>query len=169
MNDPISHNTDIAKRAVHDFWNRSSCGEELYLTSATKEGYEEQTDTRYSLEPIILSFADFESSKGKTVLEIGVGLGADHQMFAQSGAVLSGIDLTERAVAHTKQRLASLDLTSALQTADAENLPFSDNYFDIVYSWGVLHHSPDTQKAVNEVHRVLTGRGESPFFRLPIR
>ena len=86
---------------------------------------------------------------------MGVGLGADHQRFAAAGARLTGVDLTERAIEHTRQRLAASGLSSQLQTADAENLPFANNSFDIVYSWGVLHHSPNTPKAVDEVWRVL--------------
>jgi ubiquinone/menaquinone biosynthesis C-methylase UbiE len=93
------------------------------------------------------------------VLEIGVGLGADHQRFAQAGAQLSGIDLTARAVEHVRRRLALFDLTSALSTGDAENLQFPDDAFDTVYSWGVIHHSPDTPKAVAEIHRVLRPGG----------
>jgi SAM-dependent methyltransferase len=93
------------------------------------------------------------------VLEIGVGLGADHQQFAEAGADLWGIDLTERSVEHTRHRLVALGLTSNLAVGDAENLDFADESFDRVYSWGVLHHSPDTPKAIAEVYRVLK-RGE---------
>jgi SAM-dependent methyltransferase len=82
-------------------------------------------------------------------------MGADHQQFAQAGAKLTGIDLTERAIEHTRHRIQSLGLDSNLSVGDAENLSFSDNTFDIVYSWGVLHHSPNVSKAVKEVHRVL--------------
>ncbi len=65
---------------------------------------------RYELEPYIETFADFEAARGLDVLEIGVGLGADHQRYAEAGARLTGVDLTERAVAHTRQRLAALNL-----------------------------------------------------------
>ena len=92
---------------------------------------------------------------------MGVDLGADHQRFAAAGARLAGVDLTERAVAHTRQRLAASGLSSQLQTADAENLPFADSSFDIVYSWGVLHHSPNTPKAIDEVWRVLRPGGSA--------
>jgi SAM-dependent methyltransferase len=104
---------------------------------------------------MIFPFARFHESRGQSVLEIGVGLGADHQQFAQAGAKLTGIDLTERAVEHTRRRLQSCGLSSDLTTGDAENLPFQDESFDLVYSWGVLHHSPDTHRAIQEVFRVL--------------
>jgi len=90
---------------------------------------------------------------------VGVGLGADHQKFAEAGADLFGIDLTERAVEHTRKRLATFGLTSHLAVGDAENLDFTDESFDRVYSWGVLHHSPDTPKAIAEVWRVLKHGG----------
>jgi ubiquinone/menaquinone biosynthesis C-methylase UbiE len=96
------------------------------------------------------------------VLEIGVGMGADHCELARcSPRSLSGVDLTERAVEFTCKRLALCGLTSDLRQADAEKLPFEDQSFDLVYSWGVLHHSPDTQKAVDEVRRVLRPGGRA--------
>ena len=147
------------KEAVHDFWDNASCGEELYLAGDSKDAYLKQADIRYRLEPFILEFAEFENSKDKKVLEIGVGLGADHQQFAQAGAFLTGVDLTQRAIDHTRRRFQVLSLHSDLKTADAENLPFADGAFDIVYSWGVLHHSPNTAKAIDEVFRVLKPNG----------
>jgi len=95
------------------------------------------------------------------VLEIGVGLGADHQRFAEAGAELWGIDLTERAVEHTRRRLAAFGLSSTIAVGDAEALDFPDESFDQVYSWGVLHHSPNTPKAIAEVWRVLKPGGRA--------
>src|ERR1019366_8006320 len=91
---------------VHDFWNDASCGEDLYLPSVDRAGYEAQAQARYELEPYIVEFARFDDTRGKRVLEIGIGLGADHERFARAGADLCGIDLTERAVEHTRRRLA---------------------------------------------------------------
>jgi len=150
---------DAGKKAVQEFWERAACGEELYLANREREGYSEQARRRYELEPAIAGLAEFESAAGQRVLEIGVGLGADHQRYAQAGAQLSGIDLTERAVAHTRRRLGLFGLESALSTGDAERLDFPSGAFDCVYSWGVLHHSPDTQRAIAEVHRVLRPGG----------
>jgi ubiquinone/menaquinone biosynthesis C-methylase UbiE len=155
------------KDSVRDFWDMASCGEDLYLSSTIREGYREQAKARYRLEgEMIFPFAHFQDSRGLDVLEIGVGLGADHQQFAQAGALLTGIDLTPRAVAHTQQRLESFGLNSSLKEADAENLPFDDDSYHLVYSWGVLHHSPDTQSAINEVFRVLKLGGGSTNYDL---
>lgn len=149
------------KQRVHDFWNDAACGENLYLQGTDRHDYESQARKRYELEPYIAEFAGFDRARGKRTLEIGVGLGADHQRFAEAGAVLAGIDLTERAVEHTARRLAAFGLSSQLAVGDAEWLDFPDESFDRVYSWGVLHHSPDTPKAVSEVWRVLQPEGRA--------
>jgi len=149
------------KERVYEFWNDAACGENLLLCDTSREGYEKQAKARYGLEPYILPFADFASTKQLRVLEIGVGLGADHQRFAEAGANLSGIDLTERAIVHTKKRLHAWGLSSDLKVGDAEHLDFAANTFDLVYSWGVLHHSPDTFRAVQEVWRVLKPGGHA--------
>lgn len=148
-----------SKSSMKDFWNVASCGEDLYLTASNHEGYTAQAKVRYELEPYILKFADFEDIKSKKILEIGVGLGADHQLLAQSGANLYGIDLTERAISYTRHRFECFGLKSELTVSDAENLVFSSNFFDGVYSWGVLHHSPNTPRAIAEVWRVLKPSG----------
>ncbi|MDC0225507.1 class I SAM-dependent methyltransferase [Gammaproteobacteria bacterium] len=147
------------KKEVLEFWNLKSCGEDLLLKTLDKFGYQEQINQRYELEPYIIDFADFLNSKDKKVLEIGVGLGADHQKFAESGAILTGIDLTDRAIEHAKRRFALFNLTSSLNTGDAEDLSFGDNTFDLVYSWGVIHHSPRTPEAIKEILRVLKPGG----------
>lgn len=147
------------KSAVREFWDRASCGEDLYLSSDTIEGYAAQAKVRYELEPYILPFADFPRWKDKRVLEIGVGLGADHQQFADAGADLWGVDLTNQAIQNTAKRFELLKLSSRLSTGDAEQLDFPDDNFDLVYSWGVIHHSPDTPKAAAEILRVLKPGG----------
>lgn len=149
----------IAKETVREFWNEAACGEELLLPSRDREGFAAQSRERYRLEPYIIPFADFSGTRGLAVLEIGVGLGADHESYARAGANLHGIDLTDRAVAFTSQRLALQSLRSDLKVGDAEALQFSDNSFDLVYSWGVIHHSPDTAKAAREILRVLKPGG----------
>jgi len=147
------------KRQERDFWEGASCGERLYLDDTTREGYLKQSQMRYELEPEILSFADFEKHRGSRVLEIGLGLGADHQKWAEADTTLYGIDLTKRAVEHTRRRFRLMKLTTHLQVADAEYLPFSDQCFDLIYSWGVLMCTPDTRKAIHEVYRALRPGG----------
>jgi ubiquinone/menaquinone biosynthesis C-methylase UbiE len=158
----MSNITASSKADVENFWNAASCGELAYAHGADfRAQMESQAKTRYLLEPYISDFARFQEGRNKDVLEIGVGMGSDHQLWAeQKPARLCGVDLTERAIELTANRLALDDgLKSELQRADAENLPFPDASFDIVYSWGVLHHTPDTQKAFVEAARVLRPGG----------
>jgi ubiquinone/menaquinone biosynthesis C-methylase UbiE len=147
------------KDQVSEFWSRASCGEELYLVGEEADRYRRQSMERYQLEPYIRDFIEPDRWAGKKTLEIGVGLGADHQLLAEAGAILSGVDLTERAVEHARERFKIFNLTSSLQQGDAENLPFPDASFDLVYSWGVIHHTPDTPKAASEIMRVLRPGG----------
>ena len=153
---------DHKKNDVKQFWNIASCGEDLYLKGVDmKEAFNKQSIVRYSLEPYILPFLKFRETKNKNLLEIGVGLGADHQQLAMSGLNMFGIDLTERAINYTKQRLNLFALKSELIVSDAENLPFENEKFDYIYKNLVIYHSPNTPKAVNEIYRVLKKGGEA--------
>jgi ubiquinone/menaquinone biosynthesis C-methylase UbiE len=139
-----------SKSAVQDFWNSEACGER----------YGNQQDRmRYQLEPEILSFANFGSVQGLRVLEIGVGMGSDTVRFASAGAKVTGIDLSSRAVEITRRRLREMQLEADIHLADAEELPFPDESFDVVYSWGVLHHTPNTATALSEAQRVVRRDG----------
>lgn len=149
-----------SKAEVRRFWEAASCGEVYAGGGTAKDRLRQQAAARSRLEPYIRDFARFGEGAGKDVLEIGIGMGADHLEWARSRPRhLAGIDLTPRAVTWTAQRLDSCGLVSDLREADAENLPFPDCSFDIVYSWGVLHHSPDTPRAFLEAHRVLRPGG----------
>jgi SAM-dependent methyltransferase len=148
------------KDRVYDFWNDKSCGEVYAQTGSLAQFYESHSRSRYELEPYIHDFARFGEGSGKDVLEIGVGMGADHLEWAKSNPrSLTGVDLTPRAIEHTRERMRVYGYTSHLQVGDAENLSFADESFDLVYSWGVLHHSPDTSRAISEVYRVLRKGG----------
>jgi ubiquinone/menaquinone biosynthesis C-methylase UbiE len=150
-----------ALEQVKSYWEAASCGEDLYLLGTTLADYEHQSRERYRLEPCIPQFAHFERYRDQRVLEIGVGAGADHEQFALAGADLTGVDLTDRAIEHAKRRLGLRGLSSELRRCSAEHLDFPDGSFDLVYSWGVLHVTPDTPKAIAEVLRVLKPGGEA--------
>lgn len=138
------------KRSVAEFWETEACGERYGSA---------QEQIRYQLEPEIERFADFPSGRGRDVLEVGVGMGADLVRWARAGARMTGVDLTERAVAITADRLRAEGLRAGLGVADAEDLPFADASFDIVWSWGVLHHTPRSERALREAARVLRPGG----------
>lgn len=148
------------KDQVRNFWDRESCGEIYAVGQSERAYYDSHTAARYELEPYIRTFAKFPEGGGRDVLEIGVGMGADHLEWARSGPrSLTGVDLTPRAAEHTARRLRAYGVSADVRVADAEKLPFEDASFDLVYSWGVLHHSPNTARAVSEVYRVLRPSG----------
>ena len=148
------------KEQVRSFWSRTPCGSwDATAPEGTAEYFAQIEQRRYELEPFIRRFADFRSARDRAVLEIGVGLGTDHVQFARAGADLHGVDLTERGIDLVRRRLELEGLESQLQVADAEQLPFADESFDYVYSWGVLHHTPNTPGAVAEAIRVLRPGG----------
>lgn len=151
---------DELKVRVHDFWDETPCGtKHAAAPEGTPEFFALRDSARDRLEPFIPQFADFKNAAGKDVLEIGTGMGTDFMRFARSGANLTGVDLTEKSVELVKQRLAMEELSAEVLVADAESLPFDDESFDWVYSWGVLHHTPDTAKATREAVRVLRPGG----------
>tara|TARA_B100000809_G_scaffold263890_1_gene318266 strand:+ start:2800 stop:3603 length:804 start_codon:yes stop_codon:yes gene_type:complete len=158
----MEKNEDL-KKEVHSFWNAQSCGTQFTdKEKYTKQFFEEIEKDRYAKEPEILEFAEFESGKGNKVLEVGVGAATDFMNWAKNGAELYGIDLTSEAVGHAEHRLELYGLKAKyIKVADAENLPFEADFFDIVYSWGVIHHSPDTPKALKEIIRVLKPGGKA--------
>lgn len=148
------------KDKVRDFWQAAPCGLTYAAGDSLPAQLERHARERYTLEPFIPAFARFAEGVGRDVLEVGVGIGADHCEWAKARPRrLAGIDLTEAAIELTRARLAAAGLSSELQVADAEALPFPDESFDIIYSWGVLHHTPKTWRAVAEVRRVLRPGG----------
>lgn len=146
------------KEKVRQFWDAVPCGSR-YLEQ--REDFAAHTRMRYSLEPHIHDFANFKSSRGMKVLEIGVGIGADYLEWLKAGARASGVDLSSASIEKARLRCELAGYKADLQVADAENLPFSSDSFDVVYSYGVMHHSPDTTACIGEARRVLKPGGEA--------
>jgi ubiquinone/menaquinone biosynthesis C-methylase UbiE len=101
----------------------------------------------------------FAELQGKDVLEIGCGTGVHARLLAEAGARLTAVDLTPTAIELTKRRLDLAHLDADVREADAESLPFPDASFDVVWSWGVIHHSEHTDRVVAEIARVLRPGG----------
>lgn len=102
---------------------------------------------------------EWERHAGKELLDIGCGTGYVAALYAGGGARVTAVDIAERSIELTRKRLAWLNLQAKTQVANAEVLPFADASFDVVTSFGVLHHTPDTARALREVHRVLRPGG----------
>lgn len=158
----MSESNPSLKERVRAFWQAHPCGTKFTeALTGTREFYERVEEHRYAKEWHIPSAAQFERARGLRVLEIGCGLGTDGAQFAKAGAIYTGVDLTDAAVGLARRRFELFNLPGTFRTADAENLDFADESFDLVYSHGVLHHTPDTARAVREVHRVLKPGGRA--------
>jgi ubiquinone/menaquinone biosynthesis C-methylase UbiE len=155
--------TPSINREVRQFWERQPCGTEQSVienaSPLSREWFEKVENHRYNVEPFIHSVAQFTRHRGKRLLEVGVGAGTDHLQWARAGTKCFGVDLTDAAITTTRERLALYGLTSTLQRVDAEILPFPDASFDVVYSWGVIHHSNQPKAIISEIRRVLRPGG----------
>src|SRR5258705_4988635 len=150
------------KERVRAFWQENQCGTNFAdVAPGSRRFYELVEEHRYQKEWHIPQAADFSGAKGLRVLELGCGLGTDGAQFALAGADYTGIDLTDAAIELAKRRFELFRLPGTFRTADAENLDFAAESFDLVYSHGVLHHTPDTAAAVQEIHRVLRPGGRA--------
>jgi ubiquinone/menaquinone biosynthesis C-methylase UbiE len=168
----MSQPNEDLKAKLRAHWEAEVCATRYGSSSSPREYYDEIERARYTLEPFIPGFADFPAARGQRVLEIGVGAGTDFRNWIQQGAQARGIDLTETAVAAAHENLEAHGIAPdryELRVADAENLPFAEGEFDLVYAYGVLHHSPDTPGAFREVFRVLKpgGRIKAMVYHLP--
>jgi ubiquinone/menaquinone biosynthesis C-methylase UbiE len=156
--------TDSSLKAeIKAFWNRASCDTwHAQSQKFTREYFEQIEEWRYRDQPFIHSFAQFTRYHAKRVLEVGFGAGTDFIQWLRARAVASGVDLTEEALANLTHRIRvyGLPAPECIKVADAENLPFETDSFDLGYSWGVLHHTPNTEKSVRELVRVVKPGGE---------
>jgi len=164
---------DSMIEVVRDYWNNHICETEehnvqkphiMQRVSAhptfSKEYFQDIENRRYFINPEIHSFAQFTRYRNKKVLEIGVGSGCDFVQWCRAGANAYGIDLTPNGIEHATRWLESERVHGTLQVANAEALPFDNSQFDLVYSWGVLHHSPNPLQAISEAIRVTKPGGE---------
>jgi len=158
----MEKNNNIYKQRAINQWTKNPIGKEKTIChEGSLEFFNEITKNRYKIyAPWMKNTFKFEQYKNKKVLEVGVGVGTDHLQFAKAGAILTGIDITPKSIELTKKNLELHGYHSNLLVADAENLPFEDKTFDVVYSFGVLHHTPDIQKAIDEIYRILQPTGK---------
>ncbi|MBI4651055.1 class I SAM-dependent methyltransferase [Candidatus Desantisbacteria bacterium] len=151
---------------IQNFWNQHPCGD-LQVGGLQQRGgdYEaffiDYDRFRYRKEAHILKCLDDIDFKGKQVLEIGLGQGADSEQIIKRGAIWSGLDLTPESVARIQTRLSLRQLPhQSVKQGSVLHIPYDDRSFDIVFSHGVLHHVPNILAAQREIHRVLKPDGE---------
>ena len=147
--------------AVRSYWQAHPCAAKLAASEPGSAGfYAEVERAKLESEPHEPSFADFAAWSGRDVLEIGCGVGIDTARFARAGARVTAIDLTEQAVSLTRALLELEELPGTVMVADSESLPFAADSFDLVYSWGVIHHAENPARVLREARRVLAANGE---------
>jgi len=154
----------VEQIVVKDYWEDKSPGLKHSDDEVGSKSFFDKVEfERYSDEfkyKFLPSVAKFDEYKNKKVLEVGVGLGTDILQFAKGGALAHGIDLTNKAIELTSLRFAQNGLKGIFKTASFTQIPFEDDSFDLIYSFGVLHHSEETQEGIDEIFRVLSPGGE---------
>lgn len=153
---------DEDKQRTREQWGQDPCGAESDRVHefGTREFFDAVERTRYrEYAPWMPGLMGFDQFAGARLLEVGCGMGTDLLQFARGNAICTAVDLTPRSIAITRERFELYGEQGDFMIADSERLPFSENSFDVVYSNGVLHHTPDTAGAIREVHRVLKPGG----------
>ena len=152
------------KQRAREQWSKDPAGAVYGARHefGTREFFDEVERHRYHeyapWMPEAMGFNDFPGAK---LLEVGCGMGTDLLQFARGGASVTAVDLTPRSIETSRDHLKLYGYKGEFAIADCERLPFEDESFDVAYSNGVLHHTPDTARAVREIHRVLHPGGQA--------
>lgn len=157
-------------QTVQEYWDARPCNiRHSAKPVGTLEYFDEVEQRKYFVEPHIPEFAEFARWSGKRVLEVGCGIGTDTVSFARAGALVTAVDLSGKslALAASRAKLFGLEARIRFLQADAEDLaatvPRED--YDLVYSFGVIHHTPHPGKAIESIRQYMSPNSE---FRLMI-
>jgi SAM-dependent methyltransferase len=147
---------------VRDYWNRRPCNlRHSPAPVGTREYFDQVEARKYLVEPHIPAFAQHARWAGKRVLEIGCGLGTDTINFARAGARITAIDLSSKSLELARQRAEVFGLADRITfvEADAENLAdfVEPAPYDLIYSFGVIHHTPHPSRALEQIRKHFTG------------
>ncbi len=155
----VSQTASPAIRAVEDYWNGRPCNlRHSARAVGTREYFDEVEWRKYFVEPHIPSFAQFERWRGKRVLEIGCGIGTDSINFARHGAELTIVELSEKSLDLTRQRFDVYGLSARFIQGNAEEIDQlipADETFDLIYSFGVIHHTPNPRRVIEGILRMV--------------
>tara|TARA_B100000787_G_scaffold108737_1_gene80871 strand:+ start:1626 stop:2411 length:786 start_codon:yes stop_codon:yes gene_type:complete len=147
---------------IKQYWNNRPCNlNHSKLQRGTCEYFDEVENKKHFVEPHIIDFADFNNCKGLKVLEIGCGIGTAAVNFIRNGAKYTGIELSDESLKITKERLKVYNLSGELYNINAEeDISFLGlDTFDLIYSFGVIHHSPNPHKIVENIYKLLKPNG----------
>lgn len=149
---------------VREYWNQHIHDLEITTHPVGSRGFFDDLD-QYHFEKLhhLLRLVDFDGARGKAVLDVGCGAGVDLALFAKSGAVCTGVDLSTAAIDLARANFEQQGLTADLRVANGEALPFPDNSFDVVFAHGVVQYTADPQRLADEVRRVLKPGGQAIF------
>jgi 2-polyprenyl-3-methyl-5-hydroxy-6-metoxy-1,4-benzoquinol methylase len=154
----------VSIEEVKNFWNKRPCNiRHSTKPIGTKEYFDEVEQRKYFVEPHIPEFAEFEKWRGKRVLEIGCGIGTDAINFVRHGAHLTTLELSKESLDLTKKRFESYGLEANFILGNAEELDFlipEGEQFDLIWSFGVIHHSPYPEKILEKCKHYLKDDGE---------
>ena len=158
--------SDVGIQSVRDYWNRRPCNiRHSTAEIGTKEYFDQVEARKYLIEPHIPAFAEFERWRGKKVLEIGCGIGTDTMNFARAGAQVTAVDLSSESLKLAKKRAEVFGLSdrTVFIEADAEKLSefVEPQKFDLVYSFGVIHHSPHPEKIIRQIRENFVQPGST--------
>jgi SAM-dependent methyltransferase len=143
--------------SVIDYWNNRPCNIRHSSAEFGTEEYFNQVEARkYFVEPHIPVFAEFARWSGKKVLEVGCGIGTDTINFLRSGANLTSIDVSDRSVDITKNRTKLFGFDpDRIKCQNIEEYSSSGgDKFDLVYSFGVIHHTENPKRAIESISAV---------------
>ena len=157
---PIEH--------VEKYWDARPCNiRHSQKEVGSREYFNEVESRKYFVEPHIPEFAEFEKWKGKKVLEVGCGIGTDAINFARAGANVTAIDYSSKSLEVAKKRAEVFGLDISFYRADAENIseivPIEE--YDLVYSFGVIHHTPHPDKVISEIKKYM---GKDSRFKIMV-
>jgi len=149
--------------AVEAYWNARPCNvRHSPKPVGSREYFDEVEQRKHFVEYHIPGFAQFERWRGKRVLEVGCGIGTAAVNFARCGADYTGVELSQASLDLTRQRFHVYGLKGRLILGNAERLSehVEINHYDMVYSFGVIHHSPHQRAIVEEIRKVIRNDGE---------
>ena len=150
---------------IQKYWDVRPCNVRHSKKDIDTPEYSHEVETRkYFVEPHIPLFADFKAWENKDVLEIGCGIGTDSINFHRNGARLTVIELSQNSLDICQRRFRSLNLpTPTAYSANAEDmddfLPENVKY-DLIYSFGVIHHTESPEKIIAAAKKRLKKDGE---------
>ena len=152
----MSDFSQVTVDQVRNYWDQRPCNvRHSPKPVGTREYFDEVEARKYLVEPHIPRFADFERWRGKRVLEIGCGIGTDTTNFARHGAFVTAVDLSPQSLELARKRIEVYGLQDQVRfysgSAEALTQFVPVDAYDLIYSFGVIHHTPHPERVVEQM------------------